>query len=197
VPKGAIEAPVSGAELSGTVEFRGYAYADDLRVTRVDLLIDGVTYPGATGTAYGAPRADICGTLPAPAPANCPNVGWTVMLNTRIGSPPLPDGAHSMQMCVLDETGRYTLLPDQPIPFTVKNGPQTFPAGAVTSVKPNDVLSGTVSVSGYAYSPVGRVTSVLLLVDGSGIAVAQYGQPRPQECATLPQVAACPNIGFT
>ena len=41
------------------------------------------------------------------------------------------------------------------------------------------------------------MTSVLVLVDGSSVAAAQYGQPRPAECATLPGVAACPNIGFS
>lgn len=102
-----------------------------------------------------------------------------------------------MQLRVLDQTGRYTLVPDFPVPFTVKNGPQPVPVGAVTSIKPNDRLSGTVSVSGYAYSPGGRVTSVVLLVDGAGIALASYGRPRPAECANLPQVAACPNIGFS
>jgi len=109
----------------------------------------------------------------------------------------LPDGPHSMQLRVMDETGRYTLLPAQPIPFTVKNGTQTFPVGAVTSPKPNDRLSGIVAVSGYAYSPGGRVTSVLLLVDGTTVAAGQYGLPRPDVCATLPDVTACPNIGFT
>jgi Fungalysin metallopeptidase (M36)/Fungalysin/Thermolysin Propeptide Motif len=195
LPKGAIEAPAPGAELSGTsVDVHGYAYADDLRVNRVDLLIDGVTYPGIT---YGVARPDICGPLPAPAPPNCPAVGWTLTLNTRSGSVPLPDGAHTMQLRVMDETGRFSLLPDQPIPFTVNNGPQAFPVGAVTSIKPNDRLSGIVAVSGYAYSPGGRVIAVLLLTDGTAIAVAQYGLPRPDECAALPDVTACPNIGFS
>jgi len=194
LPTGAIEAPAAGAELSGTaVDVHGYAYAADLRVSRVDLLIDGVTYPGIT---YGASRPDICGPL-SPAPPNCPAVGWTLTLNTRSGPVPLPDGPHSMQLRVMDETGRYTLLPAQPIPFTVKNGTQTFPVGAVTSPKPNDRLSGIVAVSGYAYSPGGRVTSVLLLVDGTTVAAGQYGLPRPDICAALPDVTACPNIGFT
>jgi hypothetical protein len=193
LPKGAIETPTGGAELSGNVTFRGYAYADDLRVVRVDLLIDGVTYPSA---AYGAARTDVCGLLPAPAPPNCPGVGWTVTLNTRSGSPPLPDGPHSMQIRILDETGRFTLQPDFPVAFTVKNGTQTFPVGAVTSVHPNDKISGVVPISGYAYSTVGRITSVTLVVDGTIYDVAQYAQPRPEVCANLTGVAACPNIGF-
>jgi Fungalysin metallopeptidase (M36)/Fungalysin/Thermolysin Propeptide Motif len=194
LPKGAIEAPAAGAELSGTVQFRGYAYADDLRVVRVDLLIDGLNYPSAL---YGLARADICGTLPAPAPPSCPNIGWSLTLNTRSGAPPLPDGPHSMQLRVQDELGRFTLLPDFPVSFTVKNGPQTFPVGAITSIKPSDHLTGVVSISGYAYSPGGRVLGVVVVVDGSGIALAQSGQPRPVECANLPQVSACPNIGFS
>jgi len=194
LPVGAIETPAAGAELSGTVDFSGYAYASDLRVFRVDLLIDGLTYPVAL---YGAPRPDICGTLPAPLPPNCPNVGWTLSRNTRTGAPPLPDGSHSMQLRVLDESGRYTLVPESPVAFTVKNGPQTFPLGAVTSIKPGDRLSGVIPISGYAYSTVGRVVSVVVLVDGYSVASAQYGQPRPEVCANLPAVAACPDIGFS
>jgi hypothetical protein len=82
----------------------------------------------------------------------------------------------------------------------VKNGPQTLPIGAVTSVKPGDRLSGIVRISGYAYSPGGTIppaNGVLLVVDGAGLNYAQYGQPRPVECGTLTGVAACPNIGFT
>jgi hypothetical protein len=199
LPKGAIETPAAGAELSGTVQFRGYAYAEDLSVARVDLLIDGLTRGGiAYGAAAGAAgtRTDVCGALPAPLPPNCPMVGWTLTLNTRTGSPPLPDGPHVMQLRVQDQGGRFTLLPEEPVPFTVRNGAQTFPTGALTSIQPGARLSGIVPISGYAYSPGGRVTSVLVLVDGSGVASAQYGLPRPEECATLPGVEACPNIGF-
>jgi hypothetical protein len=104
-----------------------------------------------------------------------------------------------MQIRVLDETGRFTLLPDQPVPFSVKNGPQTPPIGSITSIKPDDRLSGVVQVTGYAYSPGGTISAsgVVLLVDGSSFSTAQYGLPRPVECGTLTGVAACPNIGFS
>jgi hypothetical protein len=196
VPKGAIEVPSGGSELSGTVTVRGYAYADDFRVTRIDLLIDGITFPGTTGGAsYNVARPDICGPL-SPAPPNCPNVGWTLTLNTKTGTPPLPDGPHSLQLRVLDETGRYSLVGD-PVQVTVKNSAVTFPTGALTSVKPGDKLSGTVTVSGYAFSTAGRVLLVSVMVDGSSYATANYGLPRPDDCATLPGVTACPNIGFS
>lgn len=194
LPVAAIETPSAGDELSGSAVIRGYAYAAGLQVSRVDLLIDGVTYPGIS---YGAARPDVCDALPPPLPANCPNVGWSLTLNTRSGSLPLPDGAHSMQVRVLDQLGRYTLFPEEPVPFTVNNGPAVYPTGAITSILPNDSLTGSVTVSGYAYSPSGRVTSVLVLVDGAAVAAAAYGQPRPEECSSLPDVGACPNIGFT
>jgi len=128
---------------------------------------------------------------------NCPGVGWSLTLNTRTGLPPLPDGPHSMQLRVQDDSGRLTLLPDTPVAFTVKNGPQQAPIGAVTSPQPNAVLSGTVTVSGYAYSPGGQITSAILLVDGSSRGFGLANLPRPDVCASLQNVPACPNIGFS
>jgi hypothetical protein len=196
LPKGAIEVPAAGAELSGTAVFSGYAYFDDpgLIVRRVDLLIDGLTYPAAS---YGITRNEVCAPLPAPRPLNCPGVGWSLSLNTRTGLPPLPDGPHSMQVRVQDDSGRLTLLPDTPVAFSVKNGPQQAPIGAVTSPQPNAVLSGTVTVSGYAYSPGGQITSVILLVDGGLRAFGLANLPQPDVCASLQNVPACPNIGFS
>ncbi len=68
--------------------------------------------------------------------------------------------------------------------------------GALTTPKQNDVVSGTLSISGYAYSPGAKVTSVLVLIDGATALTATYSRPRPEVCATLPDVTACPNIGF-
>jgi hypothetical protein len=195
LPKGAIESPAAGAQLSGSVIFSGYAYFDDaaLIVRRVDLLIDGLTYPG---TVYGQTRNDVCASLAAPRPVNCPGVGWLLPFNTRTGLPPLPDGPHSMQIRVQDDSGRFTTLPDTPVAFTVKNGPQQAPVGAITAPLPNAKLSGLVNISGYAYSPGGAISAVALLVDGFLYQTASYFLPQPDICASLPDVPACPNIGF-
>jgi hypothetical protein len=195
LPKGAIESPAAAAQLSGTTLFSGYAYFDDpaLSVRRVDVLIDGLTYPG---TVYGVARNEICTALPTPRPANCPGVGWALTLNTRTGLPPLPDGPHSMQIRVQDDSGRLTTLPDSPVAFTVKNGPQQAPIGAITAPLPNARLSGIVNIAGYAYSPGGQIGFAVLLVDGFPFNTASYGAPRPDICASLPDVTACPNIGF-
>ncbi|MBI3207314.1 MAG: M36 family metallopeptidase [Candidatus Solibacter usitatus] len=189
LPVGAIEAPRSGETISGTVTVRGYAYAKDLLVSAVDILIDGVTYGRAQ---YGVVRTDICGTT-SPG-ANCNTVGFQFNLNTRTGSIFLSNGNHTMQMRVQDESGRYTVVGDA-VSVTVNNENTGPSRGVLVSPRPNDVLSGTVRITGHAWDPAGRITSAVLVVGGFGY-LMNYGRPRPEECAALPGIPACPNIGF-
>lgn len=193
VPYGKVENLAEGDTVQGIVNLAGYLAADDFRVLGADILIDGIAY-GAT--QYGFGRTDICATL-RPVPPNCPAIGFRFALNTSAGAIPLPDGAHKLQLRVRDETGRLTLVPAVPINFNVKNDAISQPVGAMTSPKTNEVLTGVVTVTGYAYVPGGRVTSGFLVVDGQGTDNIVYGTPSPEICATLPNVAACPNIGFT
>jgi hypothetical protein len=53
-----------------------------------------------------------------------------------------------------------------------------------------------VKISGWAYDPDGTIQSVDFVVGLRIIKTLQYGVPSPDVCATLPDVAACPNIGF-
>ena len=111
--------------------------------------------------------------------------------------PPIADGAHSLQIRVRDETGRYTLIPAAPVNFTVKNG-ASYVAGAITSIKPGASLTGMVDVSGYAYGVGTTVKGTVLYVDQMyNYGTVTYGQPVPEVCANLKDVPACPNIGFT
>jgi hypothetical protein len=190
LPIGAIEAPAAGAAVSGTVAIRGYAYSGLVRVTAADVLVDGTTYAAAS---YGVRREDICAT-PSLSP-NCPGVGFTANLNTSSGAVWLPNGKHVLQVRVRDETGRYTLIPAAPLEFTVDNPVNQPPRGVLVSPAPNAVLSGNARISGYAWDPDGRVTSVNVILWNFATSVS-YGLPRPEECAKLPEVAACPNIGF-
>ena len=191
-PVAAIEMPAEGAALSATTPIRGYAYAEDLRISVVAVLIDGINY----GTAqYGLRREDICGSLPN-RPPNCPNVGFQFNLNTTRGAVQLPNGKHTLQIRVTDEAGRFTTLPEQPITITINNTENAVPRGQITSPLPNAKLSGTVKISGWAYDPDGTIQSVDFVVGLRLIKTLQYGVPSPDVCATLPDVAACPNIGF-
>jgi hypothetical protein len=186
-----IESPAAGAEVSGLTVIRGYAYVEGLRVLNLDLLIDGVT--------YGSPlllqrRNDVCNGL-ANVP-DCPFAGFTLNLNTAATSVVLPNGPHSMQIRVLDETGRLSVFPEGGVAFTVNNPVVAGQVAALTSPKNNDTLSGVVHIGGYAYDAGSQITAVTLLVDGESRGAIPFGTPRVTECEQLPDVKACTNIGF-
>ncbi len=189
---GALEAPAGDAELAGAVQVKGYAYSRSLRLRGVDVLIDGVTYGAAT---YSQRREDICGPL-TEKPPNCPNVGFTYNLNTRSGSVPLPNGPHTLQVRARDELDRYTLIPETPLTVTVNNPSNQLAQGVLATPKPNETLKGRIRITGHGWDPDGRVTGVALLLDGVAVETLRYGLPRPDECAQLTGVTACPNIGF-
>ena len=113
----ALESPADGQTLSGTVAVRGYAYSADLRVSYVDLLIDGITY---ASPSLSLSRTDVCNTLPSGTPG-CPYVGFSYNLNTRTGAFPLVNGDHFLWIRVRDELGNYTTFPEKPLKVTVQN----------------------------------------------------------------------------
>ena len=116
LPVAKIESPVDGTSVVGNSPVRGYAYANDLRILEVDVIVDGTTYGQA---AYGLRRDDICATL-NPRPLNCPNIGFSFTLNS-INGLLLPNGPHSLQVRVLDESGRFTVFPETAITINVNN----------------------------------------------------------------------------
>jgi hypothetical protein len=192
LPVGAIETPAEGATLSANTPIRGYAYAADLRITAVAVLIDGVNYGTAT---YGVNRNEVCGTLPN-RPPNCPGIGFQFTLNTVNGAVQLPNGQHSLQIRVTDESGRFSLIPEKPITINVDNATNNAPIGRLTFPGLNSKLSGTVKVTGWAYDPDGAVQSLEYLVGLRVVGTLRYGLPAPEACAALRDVPACPNIGF-
>lgn len=191
LPEGAIESPAAGESISGTFTVRGYAYAPDLLVSAVDILIDNVTYGRAQ---YNIRRTDICTTAVG---ANCPGVGFQFNLNTRTGPVLLANGTHTIRARVLDEAGRFAFV-GEPVSFVVNNENIDPPNGVLVSPRQNETLSGMVRITGHAWDPAtaGRVTNVVLILDNAVAYTLRYGTPRPDECAALTNVAACPNIGF-
>jgi hypothetical protein len=195
LPVGRIEAPADGAELTGANNMiRGWAYAPDLRIAAVDVLIDGLTYGQAQ---YGARRDDVCGAITDVRPPNCPNVGFTFTLNTSGGRIQLPNGTHLLQVRARDEAGRYTLIPETPMQIVVSNESNQPPTGVLLNPASNQRLSGTVKIWGWAWDPDGTVDRVDLLIDGFSVMRLNYGDERAEQCAAMPVApAACPNIGF-
>ena len=192
VPAVQIELPENHAEVSGNVLIRGYAAAPNLRIVGIDVLIDGVTY-GRAG--HGQPRPEVCAALGFESP-NCPGVGFSFTVNSVIGSIPLPNGEHLLRLRIQDETGRFTLYPETPLTIRVNNEANQAPKGVLTSPNNGERVSGNLLVWGWAWDPDGKIDAVELLVDGVVRASVPYGDARPEQCAELPEVSACPNIGF-
>lgn len=120
---GSIDLPVEGGFFGGIVMVTGWALDPD-GVQRVEVWVDGTL----VGTAiYGFSRpgvgADYPG-LPDSAAA-----GWSFNLDTRDFS----DGHHQLQVVVVDDLGRATLIGERP--FLVENppwGPLLAPTIGVT-----------------------------------------------------------------
>ncbi|MCC6538560.1 MAG: M36 family metallopeptidase [Bryobacterales bacterium] len=190
---GVLETPANGADITGVVRLRGYAYSQSVRVTGVELLVDGLSL---ARFSLLLPRPDICGAL-NPAPVNCPAVGFDIGLNT--GDIFLAPGVRKIQMRAVDETGRFTLFPETPVEINVRTPPATanvLPRGVLVTPSHNDKLTGMVNIWGYGWDPDGRVVAAQLVINGQTRATIPYGEPRPGECPSLGEVPACPNIGF-
>lgn len=194
-----IESPVNNTAIAGALMVKGYAYDTNLKISAVDTLIDGFVYGP---TSYGATRSDICAPLTT-QPVNCPKIGFsaniptTANISTAQSSPPLADGPHTLQVRARDEAGRATLFPSTPLNITVQNGVSAPVIGVLESPTNNATVSGTVTVSGYVYSPGQTMATGLLLIDQAQSGAVRLGIPRPDVCAALPNADACPNIGFT
>lgn len=75
------------------------------------------------------------------------------------------------------------------------------PLVAVTSPISGAIVSGSVTVSGYALdtfsSGATAIFSVQVWLDGSFVANATYGVNDPSACTPYPGAPGCPNVGFT
>ena len=193
-----IETPSDGDTVSGSVPVTGYFALPDASIAGVDVIMDGLSYGSAL---YGIDRHAVCATLPG-NPPNCPRIGFSFTLNSaaqnQTGAILVENGPHTLQVRATDIYGRTFTIPAKPLAITVNNSPHAKPVAAITAPAPNQTVSGTVDISGYAYSAQGTIRSVRLIVDGflyTSIPV-NTGTARPDVCAALQNVTACPNIGF-
>jgi hypothetical protein len=97
--------------LGGVESIFGWAIADTAVVKTVAIYIDGLPYGNA---AYGDSRADVCQVYPNRP--NCPNVGWSFLLDTTL----LPEGDHILATTVTTATGEHATKSN---PFRVRNAP--------------------------------------------------------------------------
>jgi hypothetical protein len=96
----------AGAVVSGTTPVIGWAFADAVNVSKVEVLLDDVT----DGTAsYGEPRPDV----QMADPDSPLNVGFSYSLNTAR----YLDGPHRIYVRVTD-SGNIAIAPSVPIVFS-------------------------------------------------------------------------------
>jgi hypothetical protein len=193
-PTVVIDSPAAGAVLaSGNVVISGWAIdnasALGTAISTVLVKVDG----NVVGTAfYGISRPDVCTALPGRP--NCPNVGYSFSLNTNT----LAAGTHTLTVSATDtdptpDTGTATLM------FTT--GVMGPPTVVIDSPAPSSVVSGTITVSGWAIDNISAIgtpiASVQVMVDGSVVGNASYGVARPDVCTFVGLRPGCPNVGFT
>jgi archaellum component FlaG (FlaF/FlaG flagellin family) len=192
-----IDLPGANEAVSGTILVTGWALDNLTEIgtainpNSLQVKVDGYIYGSAT---YGGDRSDVCAVYPGRV--GCPNVGFNFELNTA----PLSPGAHTITVSATDT--------DAPTPdtgsanVTVNVGGAVRPSVYIDLPGVNEVISGTVSVVGWAIdntSAIGTAInpgSLQVLVDGVLVGTATYGVNRSDVCSAYPGRAGCPNVGF-
>jgi hypothetical protein len=152
-------------------------------IGNVVVKVDGSIVGNAT---YGSNRADVC--VVYVGRPGCPNVGYTFALDTAT----LSTGAHTITVTAADTNSD---LGSASVNVTV-GAPLVF----VDSPGPGAVVSGTVTVSGWAVDngpgTETAISGVQVKVDGVVMGNATYGSSRADVCASFSR-PGCPNVGFT
>lgn len=171
----------------GTVLFSGWALNTNTSVTSVSVTIDGAPYGQAT---YGNARADVCAVYPGSP--NCPNVGWSIVVNTT----QLTDGSHVIGVTEINADGSFYSSSNT---FTVANYSTADPMTIHLETPPNSTkvpLFGQIAFSGWAIDNDSALSGVTVAVDGIPVGTATYGITRADVCSVFTGRPGCPNVGF-
>ncbi len=180
-----IESPGSAAA-TGILQASGWAIDPSASISSASLLIDGVSQ----GAAVTMSRPDVC--LFFSNPPGCPNVGWTGTIDTTL----LSDGPHKLSVLVTSADSHHVVATK---PFTVsnlRNPNSNTTIASIDAPSSGSVLSGRVTVSGWAGDQVSGIASVVLSVDGVPFRRVQDSSSRPDVCAIFPALVDCPNPGW-
>ncbi len=181
-----IEQPNSQSNpYQGLAQFSGWAVDVSTPVTKVVISIDGVPYTNASPSS----RPDVCAAYPAAK--GCPNVGWTVTIDTT----QFADGNHTLDVTAYDSGGLQSTVTST---FRIANwtipNPMTITIDAPSAS--GGPYFGTVGFGGWVIDQNGPIASVSVAIDGVPYAGASYGGNRQDVCAALPGYQGCPNVGW-
>lgn len=171
------------AIIIGQTAFYGWAIDQGASIGKVIIAIDGAPY----GTAmYGASRPDVCAVYPA---ANCPNVGWTLPVDTTL----LADGPHTLTVTAAG--AQANTLSSQ---FTVANWTTSNPMKLTIDYPSTQTgpLSGQAAIGGWAIDQIAAISKITVAVDNLSLGAAVYGSSRPDVCAVFSTAIGCPNVGW-
>ncbi len=169
----------------GLAQFSGWAVDTNTTVSVVAISIDGVPYTNATPSS----RPDVCNAYPAAH--GCPNVGWTITIDTTR----FADGNHTLDVTAYGADGVQSTTSAT---FRIANwaipNPMTIDIDSPwTSGGP---YFGGVMFGGWVVDQNGSIASVSVAIDGVPFPGASYGGNRSDVCASLPGYPGCPNVGW-
>ena len=200
-----IDQPTGISPVEGYITASGWALDENTAISKVSYAIDELprgVYPFPFfGISYGKSRPDVCAAFPGRP--QCPNVGWTLPINTFL----LPNGVHTLTVTAFPATGTPA---SRSISFTVNNSSagHSFHSYIDSPASSTIPLSGTIAISGWSlkdvgydnwgdYNPLQLISSVQIFVDGISYGTTAIGQYRPDVCATYPNGAGCPRVGWS
>lgn len=93
-----IDTPEPGAELSGIVEINGWAFNEDIGISRISLLIDNEEFAQAH---YGESRPDVVEVMQVQNDPNSPNLGYS----SNFDSTRLKNGSYQLEIEVRNRLG--------------------------------------------------------------------------------------------
>ncbi|MFB3171015.1 N-acetylmuramoyl-L-alanine amidase [Neobacillus sp. 179-C4.2 HS] len=165
---GFLDKPAAGSTINGTQNVYGW-FLDHSGVAKIEVLVDGAIVGQAV---YGDSRPDVKRFYPQ---FNNETAGYHFALDTT----KYPDGKHTVTIIETGKNGNVTALTERTV--TIENT-----LGFLDKPVSGSTLNGTQNVYGWFLDESG-VEAIEILVDGTVVGQATYGDARPDVERFYPQ----------
>lgn len=124
-------------------------------------------------------------------------VQGTFTTNLNLEGLGISSGMHTLKIRVSNGRGAIAEFPTPPLTFFRDTGQAASPVIKIEQPAEGAVVTGPLSVMGYAYDLALRIAGVDTLIDGFVYATTAYGIRRNDVCDPLnPKPVSCPGVGF-